>query len=112
MPNAAVLFPNLSTASRALWQLSPLGLRHQVGISTPFDPVEGYGNWFWGLTPSCLRSMLEVAGFRVDQEWLEPFAWTGICLPAATAFVHRLPGTAEARELGAVVSAAGVARPA
>ena len=84
----------------------------QAGISTPFDPAEGYGNWFWGLTPSCLRSMLEVVGFRVDQEWLEPFAWTGICVPAATTFVHRLPGAAEARELGAVVSASGVARPA
>ena len=112
LPNAAVFFPKLAAEGRGLWELSRLGLRHQAGISTAFDADEGYGNWFWGLTPSCLRSMLEVAGFHVDQEWLEPFAWTGICVPVASAFVHRLPGTAEARELGAVVSASLVARPA
>src|SRR6185436_16506843 len=82
LPNAAVFFPKLPAGGRRLWQLSSLGLHHQAGISTPFDSAEGYGNWFWGLTPSCLRSMLEVAGFRVEQEWVEPFAWTGICVPA------------------------------
>jgi len=112
LPNAAVFFPQLPPRGRGLWQLSHLGLRHQAGISEPFEPAQGYGNWFWGLTPSCLRSMLEVAGFRVEQEWLEPFAWTGVCEPVTTPFVYRLPGAAEARELGAVVSAAGVARPA
>ena len=112
LPNAAVFFPMLGPKDRRLWQLSRLGLRHQAGISDAFRPQDGYGNWFWGLTPSCLRSMLEVSGFRVDEQWEEPFAQTMICAPAATPFAHRLPGTAEARELGAAVSAAGSARPA
>ena len=112
VPNAAVFFPKQTARGRALWELSRLGLQHQAGISAPFDPGDGYGNWFWGLTPSCVRSMLDVSGFRVEQEWPEPFAWTGICAPFSTPFAHRLPGTVEARELGAVVSAAGGARPA
>jgi hypothetical protein len=112
LPNAAVFFPKLPAGARHLWQLSRLGLKHQAGISGPFDPAGGYGNWFWGLTPSCVRSMLEVCGFVVQHEWPEPFAWTGICAAVATPFAHRLPGVAEARELGAVVSASGVARPA
>ena len=112
LPNAAIFFPKQEARGRTLWQLSRLGLQHQAGISAPFDPDDGYGNWFWGLTPSCVRSMLEVCGFLVEQEWQEPFAWTGICAPASPPFAHRLPGTVEARELGVVVSAGGVARPA
>jgi hypothetical protein len=111
-PNAAVFFPRLAARDRQLWQLSRLGLRHQAGISEEFNPDDGYGNWFWGLTPSCLRSMLNVAGFEIDEQWEEAFAQTMICTPVATPFAHRLPDTAEARELGAAVSAAGIARPA
>jgi SAM-dependent methyltransferase len=112
LPNAAVFFPMLDDKARELWQLSRLGLRHQEGISNPFQPEQGYGNWFWGLTPSCLRSMLQTAGFEVHEQWEEPFAQTMICTPVATAFVHRLPGESEARDMAEVISAAGIARPA
>ena len=112
LPNAAVFFPMLPERDRRLWALSSLGLRHQVGISNAFQPHEGYGNWFWGLTPSCLRSMLQVAGFRVDEEWKEAFAQTIVATPVAAPFHHRLPGESEAREMAAVISASGIARPA
>ena len=112
LPNAAVFFPMLKESERKRWNLSRLGLRQQVGISNAFQPHEGYGNWFWGLTPSCLRSMLEVAGFRVDEQWEEAFAQTFVATPVAVPFRHRLPGESEAREIAAVISAAGVARPA
>ena len=112
LPNAAVFYPGLPRSARQLWQLASLGLSTQIGISRPFDPQQGYGNWFWGLTPSCLRSMVGVAGFRVDEECEEAFARTLICSPVSVPFHHRLPGQAEARELGAAVSASGVARPA
>ena len=112
LPNAAVFFPGLGERERKLWNLSRLGLLHQAGISTPFQPHEGYGNWFWGLTPSCLRSMLEVAGFRVDEQLEEAFAQTVVATPVASAFRHRLPGESEAREVAAAISAAGIARPA
>jgi len=112
LPNAAVFFPMLAERDRSLWNLSRLGLLHQVGISNAFEPREGYGNWFWGLTPSCLRSMLEVAGFRVDEQWEEAFAQTIVATPVEVAFRHRLPGESEAREMAVAISAAGIARPA
>jgi hypothetical protein len=111
-PNAAVFFPMLPQAARKQWNLSRLGLMNQVGISGPFQPDEGYSNWFWGLTPSCLRSMLEVAGFRVDEQWGEAFAQTMVCTPVATAFTHRLPGESEARRMAQAISAARIALPA
>jgi hypothetical protein len=112
LPNAAVYYPYLPDEARKLWDLRSLGLLHQAGISTPFAPEEGYGNWFWGLTPSCLVSLLETAGFKVERQEEEPFAQTLVCRTAAIPFEHRLPGQEDARLMGAAVSAAGVARPA
>jgi SAM-dependent methyltransferase len=112
LPNAAVFFPMLDDRARGLWRLASLGLPHQEGISNPFQPAQGYGNWFWGLTPSCLRSMLQVSGFRVDEQHEEAFAQTIVAAPVAVPFAHRLPGASEARELAAAISSAGIARPA
>jgi 2-polyprenyl-3-methyl-5-hydroxy-6-metoxy-1,4-benzoquinol methylase len=112
LPNAAVFFPMMKSRPRKLWQLHRLGLQHQVGISNEFQPDQGYSNWFWGLTPSCLQSMLDVAGFRVDEAWGEAFAQTMICTPVAVPLEHRLPGESQACQIAHAISTAGVARPA
>ena len=112
LPNAAVFFPMLTAEHRKLWNLSSLGLLHQEGISNAFDPEQGYGNWFWGLTPSALRSMVETAGFRVEQTATEAFAQTLICTPAEAVFRHDLPNAAQAEQLAADISKSGIARPA
>lgn len=112
LPNAAVYFPMLDAKGRDLWNLKSLGLLHQAGISNEFQPAEGYGNWFWGLTPSCLESLLKTAGFRVDFRATEAFAQTVVCAAVAAPLAHRLPGEDEAREVAAEISAAGIARPA
>jgi hypothetical protein len=112
LPNAAVYFPMLDARARELWNLKSLGLLHQAGISTEFQPSEGYGNWFWGLTPSCLESLLKTAGFRVEFRATEAFAHTVVCAAVAPALEHRLPDPASARTLAAEISAAGIARPA
>jgi hypothetical protein len=112
LPNAAVYFPLLPDRGRALWNLHSLGLVHQAGITEPFRAEDGYGNWFWGLTPSCLVSLCETAGFVVTRRDDEPFAQTLICKTAAVPFAHRLPGDIEARAVAAAISAAGIARPA
>ena len=112
LPNAAVYFPMLDAKARELWNLKSLGLLHQAGISNEFQPQEGYGNWFWGLTPSCLESLLKTAGFRVDFRSTEDFAHTVVCTAIEAPLDHRLPGEDEARELAAQISAAGIARPA
>jgi Protein of unknown function (DUF1698) len=111
LPNAAIFYPMLSPEQRKLWDLSAGGVGHQTGITDAFEPVEGYGNWFWGMTPSCVRALLETAGFRVNYRATEPFAQTFICSPVQTPFAHRLPDETEARRIGAEVSIAGLARP-
>lgn len=112
LPNAAVYFPMLDQRGRELWNLRGLGVLHQAGITSEFQPQDGYGNWFWGLTPSCLESLLQTAGFRVDVRATEAFAQTVICTPVEAPLDHRLPGEEEARTLGAEISAAKIAKPA
>jgi SAM-dependent methyltransferase len=112
LPHAAVFYPGLPPRDRASWDLRSLGAGRQVGITDAFDPGEGYGNWFWGLTPTCVAALLATAGFRVEQRAIEAFSQTFVSSPVEVPFVHRLPGEAEARTLGAAVSASGAARPA
>ncbi len=112
LPNAAVYFPMLKPADRKLWELKSLGLKRQVGITDGFEPQEGYGNWFWGLTPSCLVSLLETAGFRVDTRWTEPFAQTVFCTAVNVPFAHRLPDPTQSQQLAEAISRAGIATPA
>lgn len=112
LPNMAIHWPWLDERHRRLWNLKSLGLPHQSGISNEFQPDEGYGNWFWGLTPSCLASLLKLAGFETEWRFNEAFAQTFICHPVAPALQHRLPGEDEARELAGRISASGIAKPA
>jgi len=112
LPNSAVYYPMLNAKQRKLWDLSSIGLLRQVGISDAFQADEGYGNWFWGLTPSCLRSLLETAGFRVDFQATEPFAQTMICTPVEIPFEHQLPSEMEALSMGKTISEANIAKPA
>lgn len=111
VPNVAIFYPMLGDDDRRLWNLERLGTTGQIGIEGPFEPETGYANWFWGLTPSCLKSLVETAGFRVIHRATEPWAQTVICEPVDTPFVHRLPDEAEAWQLGEQVSAAGIAKP-
>jgi hypothetical protein len=112
LPNAAIYYPMLKAKDRKLWDLSPLGLKKQVGITDGFEPAEGYGNWFWGLSPSCVTSLLETAGFRVEHRATEPFAQTFICTPVEVPFQHRLPDEGEARQMAWAISEAKIAQPA
>jgi hypothetical protein len=111
LPNAAVYFPMLTEQGRALWDLKSLGVGHQAGISNAFEPADGYGNWFWGLSPSCLESLVKTAGFRIDVRASEAFAQTIVATVANEAFDHRLPGEDQARAIGDEISARGTARP-
>lgn len=112
MPNAAVFYPLLDARARQLWTLRSLGVPSQTGLTNPFRPEDGYGNWFWGLTPSCLASMVRCAGFEIMQLAEEAFAQTIVARAVAPPFEHRLPGESDARALGESVSRARTARPA
>jgi hypothetical protein len=39
----------------------------------PAGPNAGYGPWYWGISPSALRSMLKLTGFSVVEEFRTPF---------------------------------------
>jgi hypothetical protein len=91
--------------------LSSLGVRGQVGINDAFAPTQGYANFFWGFTPSCLESLLQTAGFSIEQRAHEPFAQTVICRVADVPFQHEVPDAQASREMGRAISAAGIARP-
>ncbi|MGH2524463.1 MAG: class I SAM-dependent methyltransferase [Anaerolineales bacterium] len=112
LPNAAVYFPMLNERDRKLWDLRSLGVPRQVGIAEGFEPDQGYGNWFWGLTPSCLVALLETSGFQVVERATEAFVQTVICTPVDVPFEHHLPDERESRRMAAAISAAGLARPA
>src|SRR3954468_699896 len=30
--------------------------------TVPFDPAQGYGNWYWGLTPSAVLALVDASG--------------------------------------------------
>jgi hypothetical protein len=109
LPNAAIYFPMLKLKDRQLWNLARLGVSRQAGITDRFEPREGYGNWFWGLTPSCLISLLKTAGFDVEFRATEPFVQTVISRAADVPFVHHLPDEGEARSIAEAISAAGIA---
>jgi hypothetical protein len=80
-PGACVFYPGLDARGRAA--VAPAaGAGRAIGVTEPFDPGEAYGNWWWGITPSALRGMLEATGFAVDELREEPFLTTAIARPA------------------------------
>jgi SAM-dependent methyltransferase len=65
LENAAVYYPFLSTEQRKLWDLKK---GEQIAITSDYDPKQGYGNWIWGFSTSCLVSMLRTTGFDIIEK--------------------------------------------
>lgn len=86
--NTAIFYPMLDEARRELFNL---GIGMQKAITGPYEPESGYGNWFWGLTPSCIESLLGCAGFAVIEKYVEPFIGWFICRPVEIKF-HPVSG--------------------
>ena len=66
-----VFDPALDDRSRRAYRGVPGG--RAVGLTEPYDPAEGYGNWFWGVTPSALLGMLRASGFEEERVVRSPF---------------------------------------
>lgn len=74
LDQACVFYPGLGQAGRGVYR--PVWPCNSVGIATPYDerPEMAYANYWWGITPSALRAMVEVQpGFRVVEQAGEPF---------------------------------------
>ena len=74
--NGAVFYPFLKESQRNIWNQ---GIGSQKAITGPYEPESGYGNWFWGLTPSSLESMLKCAGFEVEERYVYQFNSIFVC---------------------------------
>jgi 2-polyprenyl-3-methyl-5-hydroxy-6-metoxy-1,4-benzoquinol methylase len=59
---ACVFLPGLPERHRRAYAAARGG-RDAHGITTEFDPEQGYGNWYWGLSPSALAAMCAASGF-------------------------------------------------
>ena len=82
--NAAIFYPFLPEAQRRIWDR---GVGNQKGIRGPYEPESGYGNWFWGMTPSAIESMLRCAGFEVQERHVAPFSCIFVCRTTPPRFV-------------------------
>jgi hypothetical protein len=65
LPNAAVLLAALSPEQRR--QLAYPTPYAKLGLDSDFELDRGYANWVWLPTPGCVRAMLVLAGFSVDE---------------------------------------------
>jgi len=83
LPGACVLYPALDDRGRRDYAAARSGER--VAITTPYAAHDVYANWWWGITPSALRGMLEVAGLELMELSGGPFHRTAICRPAHAA---------------------------
>jgi hypothetical protein len=83
LKNVAVFYPFLEEDQRRLWARG----NGAVGLSTPYQPSQGYANWFWGFSHSCLESMLRCAGFRVIERYGSGFLSCVVCKVIEEGFV-------------------------
>jgi hypothetical protein len=59
-----------------------------VGIDTPFDPDQSYEAWWWGISRTALRSMLEASRFELLEEHGGPLHATVVARPLSAPGRH------------------------
>jgi 2-polyprenyl-3-methyl-5-hydroxy-6-metoxy-1,4-benzoquinol methylase len=79
VPQAAVYLPYLPAETRQALQYWSSHTKIKVGLDTDYEAELGYGNWFWGLTPSAIRAMLRTSGFRITQDLVHRHVYTAVC---------------------------------
>lgn len=82
--NIAVFYPFLNKKQRKIWDR---GIGAQKAITGPYEPMEGYANWFWGMSPSCIESMLQCAGFQITERHIFKFDCAFVCKPVSVKFI-------------------------
>jgi SAM-dependent methyltransferase len=69
--NGGVFFPGLSEGERLAYDRAFDAASNisanRLGLSTPFDPAQGFSNWWWGLTRSAVEAMIETVGMSVSE---------------------------------------------
>lgn len=71
VPQGCVFFPGLNESERRPYARV---FDRAMAINSDFDPGNWYGNWWWGITPSAMRAMIEInEGIEVVDELRAPF---------------------------------------
>jgi hypothetical protein len=81
--NGGVFYPFLDESQRKIWNRK---MGSQKAITGPYEPEEGYGNWFWGMTPSLIESLLKTAGFEVIERHIYNFRAVFVCKTTSAKF--------------------------
>lgn len=81
LAQSCVFLPGLSAADRHAHATARPGIS-ALGVTTPFDPAQSYGTWWWGLSRSAVRGMLHAAGFQVTEEYGDSLHATFVAGPA------------------------------
>jgi SAM-dependent methyltransferase len=76
---SAVFLPHLGDRGRAA--VAYRSRHRRLGLDTTFVPEDGYANWYWAFTPSCVEAMVRTAGFRISERYLYPHALCLVCHP-------------------------------
>ena len=80
LPQACVFYPGLTERPRLAFAAGSSEPR--LGLTSAFDPAAGYASWWWGLTGSAVRSMLEATGFELVEAGGGPFHMRVLARPA------------------------------
>ena len=102
LPGACLFLPGLPRSVRdAFASCLPHSAPILCGLTTDFDytPELGYANCWWGITPTALSSMLEVAAFETLEENAGSAFWVDlIAVPTQRPSV--IPSTSFSRQRG------------
>lgn len=83
--NGCVLYPYLPDSEREVYATA-YDPGAAPGLMQPLEeaPLHGHANFWWGITPSALRSMLRCARFEIIEEiptYREPWTMDLVCRP-------------------------------
>jgi SAM-dependent methyltransferase len=53
----------------------------KMALDSAFVAEQGYANWFWGLTPTCIEAMVRSVGFEVSERYRYRHALCLVCRP-------------------------------
>jgi hypothetical protein len=83
LAQSCIFFPGLSVSDRQVHAAARPGGGVALGVSTPFDPGQSYGAWWWGLSRSAVRGMLHATGFEITEEFGDALHATFVARPIA-----------------------------
>jgi len=67
LPGETLLLATETVRGRGRWATFAPDPGSHPAHAKPFDPRDGYGNWWWAFTPSAVEAMVAASGFDVTE---------------------------------------------